>query len=164
MALTMQAALICAQTPEKPVPQFKLTISEYHHELGPGFNRVSVIVTNTSKEVFFEPGCSDMRNLYRVSVFYNGVPLDEKDAGARHRAEAEQAANCTHELGINPIKPGGSFSLWFDLAYRFDLSKPGTYEITVSRETDPDHPEKSVRVKSNTLTVVVPEPGADATQ
>jgi hypothetical protein len=40
------------------------------------------------------------------------------------------------------------------------MSQPGTYEITVSRETDTGHPDKSVSVKSNTLTIVVPEPEA----
>jgi hypothetical protein len=29
-------------------------------------------------------------------------------------------------------------------------------------ESDPKHPEKSVTVKSNTLTIVVPEPDAEA--
>jgi hypothetical protein len=160
--LAMQAIAACAQIPEKVEPQFTLTISEYHHELGPRFNRVSVIVRNISSEVFFEPGCSDMRDLFRVSVFYNGVSMDEKDAAARHRGEAEQAAFCTHELGLNPIKPGESFQVFLDLADRYDLSRPGTYEVTVSRETDPDHPEKSVTVKSNTITIVVPEPGETA--
>jgi hypothetical protein len=161
-ALSMQAAVIFAQAPQKPEPPITLTISEYHHELGPMFDRVSMIVTNTSKEVFFEPGCSDMRGLYNISVSYNGVTLEEKDAAARRLAE--QAVLCTHELGINPIKPGESIYRWFDLAYRYDLSRPGTYEVTISRETDPDHPEKSVTVKSNTLTVVVPEPEAAASQ
>jgi hypothetical protein len=163
-AIAMQAAVILAQSPQNPEPPITLTISEWHHELGPTFDRVSLIVTNTSKEVFFEPGCSDMRDVYHVSVSYNGVLLEEKDAAARHRGEAEQAANCTRELGVNPIKPGESFRRWFDLADRYDLSKPGTYEVTVSRETDPDHSEMSVTVKSNTLTVIVPEPEADAPQ
>ena len=100
--------------------------------------------------------------LFRVSVFYNGVSMDEKDAAARHRGEAEQAAFASHELGLNPIKPGESFQVFLDLADRYDLSRPGTYEVTVSRETDPDHPEKSVTVKSNTITIVVPEPGETA--
>ncbi|MGD0548575.1 MAG: hypothetical protein ABR991_12200 [Terracidiphilus sp.] len=156
--LVIQAAVICAQSPQKSEPQLALAISEWHGELGPRFDRVRVIVTNTSKDVFYEPGCSDMRDIYHVSVSYNGTLLEEKDAAARHRGEAEQAAFCTHELGINPIISGGSFQLWFDLADRYDLLKPGTYEVTVSRETDPDHPEKSVTVKSNTLTVIVPEP------
>jgi len=41
------------------------------------------------------------------------------------------------------------------------MTVPGTYEITVTRETDPWNLAKSVTVKSNTLTIVVPEPGAD---
>jgi hypothetical protein len=53
---------------------------------------------------------------------------------------------------------------WVSLAAKYDVSRPGTYEVTVSRETDPDHPDKSVMVKSNTLTVIVPNAGADATQ
>ena len=101
-----------------------------------------------------------MRGLYNISVSYNGVPLEEKNAAARRLAE--QAVFCTHELGINPIKPGESIYRWFDLAYRYNLSRPGIYEVSISRETDPEHPEKSVTVKSNTLTVVVPEPGANA--
>jgi hypothetical protein len=44
------------------------------------------------------------------------------------------------------------------------MTVPGTYEITVTRETDRWNPEKSVTVKSNTLTIVVPEPGVVATQ
>jgi hypothetical protein len=44
------------------------------------------------------------------------------------------------------------------------MSVPGTYEITVTRETDRWNPEKSVTVKSNTLTIVAPEPSAAAPQ
>jgi hypothetical protein len=42
------------------------------------------------------------------------------------------------------------------------MSDPGTYEVTVSRETDPDHPDRSVTVKSNTITITVPEPETEA--
>jgi hypothetical protein len=52
------------------------------------------------------------------------------------------------------------FSLWVSSEY--DLTAPGTYEITVTRETDRWHPERSVTVKSNTITIVVPEPEAGA--
>ena len=44
------------------------------------------------------------------------------------------------------------------------MTVPGTYEITVTRETFPWNPEKSVTVKSNTITIVVPEPEANAPQ
>jgi hypothetical protein len=36
--------------------------------------------------------------------------------------------------------------------------------MAFSGETDPDHPEKSVTVRSNTLTIVVPELGITAPQ
>ncbi|MGA2673138.1 MAG: hypothetical protein ABSE99_07895 [Terracidiphilus sp.] len=162
LVLGTQTALVFAQTQEKPVPQFTLTISAYYHEFGPRFDRVSVRVTNTSNKVLLEPGCSDVRGLYVISVTYNGVPLKEKDAAARHRKEAEQSQFCTRELGVNEIKPGASFQRLFSVAERYDVSEPGTYEVAISRETLPDHPEKSVTVHSNTLTIVVPEPEAGA--
>jgi hypothetical protein len=113
------------------------------------------MVMNTSNEIFLEPGCSDVRGLYIISVAYRGAPLAEKDAAAWRRWEAAEAAFCTHELGINKIKPGGSFQRPLELSERYDMSRPGNYEITVTRETDPEHPEKSVTVRSNTITIVV---------
>lgn len=172
-----QAATICAQTREKPAPQFTLTIEPYYHEFGPIFNRVAVKMTNISDGVITEPGCAASRGLYILSILYNGNPLDEKDAAARHLREAKQVQFCTQELGINKIKPGESVDHWIGISSIFDVSRPGTYEITVSRETDPKpdasrpgtylerasaDPDRSVTVKSNTLTVVVPESSADA--
>ena len=63
--------------------------------------------------------------------------------------------------GIDPGKVV-KFTLWVSSEY--DMTVPGTYEITVTRETDRWNPEKSVTVKSNTITIVVPEPGVVATQ
>jgi hypothetical protein len=169
----MQTVALCAQTLEEPEPRFTLTIAEYHHELGPRFDRVTLRMTNISNEVITEPGCAQWRGLYVVSVLYNGVSLEEKDKATRRASDAEIAGSCTHELGINKIKPGEYIDHWFDLAYRYDLYKPGTYAITVYKETDPKpdtarpwtyvertpgDPDRSETVKSNTLTVVVPEP------
>jgi hypothetical protein len=165
MILTMCAAVFFAQAQEKPKPQFKLTISDNHSSMfAPPSHRISMMVTNISSEVFIERGCSEMMDIYHISVFYKGVALEEKDAAARHRSEAWQAAHCTWELGSNPVNPGESFQIWFDVGDRYNMSKPGVYEVTVFRETDPDHPEHSITVKSNTLTVVVPKPGASAAQ
>ena len=161
----MQMAAVFALTPEKTAPKFTLTLSEWRQGgLPPSYHRLSVIVTNISSEVFLEPGCSDMRDLYHISVFYNGVSLEEKDVEARHRREAEQAQFCTHELGINKIKPGESFQRLLELSAIYEMSNPGTYEVTVSRETDPAHPDRSATVKSNTITIVVPEPETTAPQ
>jgi hypothetical protein len=61
-------------------------------------------------------------------------------------------------LFASTINPGESGTRYLPFAVDYPLCKPGTYEITVSRESDPEHPEKSVTVQSNTLTIVVPEP------
>jgi GH15 family glucan-1,4-alpha-glucosidase len=76
-----------------------------------------------------------------------------------HHTEADSCNGITR--GINPGE-SVKFRLWASSQY--DMTVPGTYEITVTRETDRWNPEKSVTVKSNTLTFVVPEPGASATQ
>jgi len=52
--------------------------------------------------------------------------------------------------------------LWVSSEY--DMTVPGTYEITVTRETDRWNPNKSVTIRSNTITIVVPPPPASAQQ
>jgi hypothetical protein len=139
----------------RPAPGLRLIISEERSgSYSSTYHRLSVMVTNTSNEIFLEPGCSNVRGLYSISVVFRGAPLAEKDAVAWRRGEAAEAASCTHELGINEVKPGVSFQRLLELSERYDMSRPGNYEITVTRETDPEHPEKSVTVKSNTITIV----------
>jgi hypothetical protein len=118
-----------------------------------------VVMKNISSEKIKMPGCESTRGYFTITVSYDGVPLVEKDAAARHRTETEEAQNCTFGAVGGGIKPGDSRMYWVSIRARYDVSGPGVYEVTVSRETDPDHPEKSVTVKSNTLTVIVPEPG-----
>ncbi len=61
------------------------------------------------------------------------------------------------------IPPGGVWTLYLrNFGWDYPLDVPGTYAITVSRESDPEHPEKSVTVTSNTLTVTVSEEEAKA--
>jgi hypothetical protein len=155
--LVINATVLLAQD-EKPEPPIVLTIAEWHHELGPRFNRVSINVANISDQIFFESGCAAERGFYRATVTYEGVRVEEKDAEARRKFEKE--VRCTQELGTNPLEPGVTTRTWLDVGYMYDMSKPGTYEVTISRETDPEHPAKSQTVKSNTLTVVVPAPNA----
>ncbi len=165
MILATQAFAAYAQSTGMPEPQFMLTISEFHGgEFGPGLDRINVKETNISKEVITEPGCMEVRGSFTVSVSYNGAPLDEKDAAARLRSEKKEQRYCTFGSGINGIKPGESREYLVSIAAKYDVSRPGTYEVTVTREKDPDHPDKSVAVKSNTLTIVVPEPDAEAPQ
>lgn len=159
-----QISTSVAQSAGKTEPQFTLTISEYHGEFGPALDRISVKQTNISNDVIYDPGCVEVRGWITFSVLYNGAPLEERDVVRRRHWEKHYSENCTSGGGVNGIKPGKSAEYLVSLAFKYDLTKPGTYDITATMESDPSHPEKSVTVKSNTLTVVVPAPGADASQ
>lgn len=145
-----------AQSTGETEPQFTLTISEYHGEFGPALDRIRVRETNISKSIIYDPGCVEVRGWITVSILYNGSLLEEKDATRRRHWEKVYSESCTSGGGLNGIKPGKFADYLVSLAFKYDLSRPGTYDITATMESDPEHPEKSVKVKSNTLTVVVP--------
>jgi hypothetical protein len=162
----MQTVILHAQATEKPEPRLSLTIflslGGTHTPGRPDFRELKVIETNTSNELIRYTPCPQDQGVYRVSILYNGLPLEERDAAARKKREADAKNhpwNCP-ELAPNGIKPGQSWTRYMGLSWDYPMCKPGTYEITVSRESDLEHPEKSVTVKSNTVTVVVPESDA----
>jgi hypothetical protein len=163
LIFAVQAVALCAQTGQKPAPRFTLTISEYRKERAPGTYRIRLIETNISNEDLRVGPCAVERGMYNLSVAYDGVLMEERDVLAQHlKEERERRTPCTSGAAWDLLKPGQSYvSLAIGLS-RYDMTNPGAYEITVSRETDPDHPEKSVTVKSNTLTIVVSEPGEAA--
>jgi len=169
LIVALQAIALPAQTPEKIEPWFTLTISEYRHDnFGPGIHRVEVALTNTSKEAHHWEGCAVLKGYYSASVTYNGVPLVEQEqANEKHQnQEKMRHAGCTSSFAEDNVRPGDARGDIFVFAgpHGYDMSKPGTYEVTVSRETAPDDPARSVTVKSNTITIVVPEPEADASK
>jgi len=169
--LAVQTAVLFAQT-QRPshsalgtrpgAPQFALNISEYRHDgRGPGKHRLRIVITNVSSEPLHLGGCATLRGLYVVTIVYNGVPIVEQDPAARRAGEAKMKQTpCATGAPSDIISPGGSNEEILSLTgpFAYDMSRPGTYEIALSRDSDPDHPEKSVTVKSNTLTIVVPEP------
>lgn len=164
LLFAMQAAVLCAQNTEKPTPKFTLTISIFHpgsSEPGlPEFREIEVTETNISNEPIAEGYCWDSIGIYSTSVLYNGAPLEERDRSARGKREADAklGIGCPKIELDSPIMPGKTRTRWLPFDVDYPLCKPGTYEITVSRESDLEHPEKSVTVKSNALTIVVPEP------
>ena len=116
-----------------------------------------VKLTNTSKEVMYRTVCESFGGMYNLEVVYNGVPVEKTEAEKERRKKLE-AGDCFHGGGsaiAELTKPGETRE---DILYYY-TAKPGTYEITATKETFPGHPEKSVTVRSNTVTVVVPEPG-----
>jgi hypothetical protein len=173
LLFAMQGIALHAQAPEKPAPRFKLTISADKGGMDSlGRYTLEVIETNVSNEVLRETQCAPLTFEVgiKVSVIYNGEPLqmDETKPAVRYirKQDKEGITHCHGKFFLHEVKPGGGPDGAFDgilnLSLLYDMSKPGTYEITVSKETFPHNPEKSVTVKSNTLTIVVPEPEAVA--
>jgi hypothetical protein len=97
--------------------------------------------------------------MYDLLVVYNGVPVEETDAQKKHK-EFRKKGRCSGSVVARMVKPGKTQEDYF----YYDTTKPGTYDFTVTRETYPWDQEKSVTVKSNTLTIVVLEPEADTSK
>jgi len=171
LLITLHAVIICAQAPnsENSQPRFSLTISAFY-PAGAGtpghatFRELRVDETNLSNEPLQEVECWFLRGGYSLSVTHNGSPQKERDEARRKRREAnEKLKSCRGVRSSYLIPPGetrgfliGSFSS------DYPLDQPGTYKVTVSRESDPEHPEESVTVKSNTITIEVSEEEAKA--
>jgi hypothetical protein len=171
LLLAMQSTAICAQNPEKPKPGFTLTISGGEDSYYKGMYYVSVIETNISNQVIREGGCLPLTYMtgFNIEVVYNGIPLkmDETSPSVQHlRKHQAHPVPCSGSLNGHEAQPGGgpegAFEDHFMISQYFDMSKPGTYQVTVSKETFPHNPEKSVTVRSNTITIIVPEPKAEA--
>ena len=175
MLIAMQALAACAQTPESQTLNFTLAIEEkpLEAENAPGTHILLVKYTNNSDAVQRD-SCMVIPDEYNIHVKRDGIAIEKRKSKrdtANHSEEGRTGLRIevTHRgspchsdnKGLNPGQ-SVKFPLWVSSEY--DMTRPGTYEITVTRETDPWNPEKSVTVKSNTLTIVVPEPGASAPQ
>ena len=152
-----------AQVSEKPSPRFTLTISLFlpaGAPSGPGqpyIRDLKLVETNISNEPIKEAGCWEHQGIYHVSVSFAGHLLKERDQAARQRREAKaRATACKVPLSDAVIAPGKTWTRYLPLSLDYPMTQSGTYEITVSRKCDLDHPDRSATVESNTLTVVVP--------
>lgn len=165
ITIAMLGNIAVAQTEGDSKPGFTLVISMVRRGgMPPNTHYVLVSQKNTSNRVNNEPSCMAYRGMYDFTVTYNGMPMEETDA-VRHLKMTREVRNCGS--GPRPqrlTRPGESMELELAVTDYYDMSRPGVYEITVTKETDPDHPDKSITVKSNTLTIVVPEPGVETPQ
>jgi hypothetical protein len=156
----IQATVARPQTDKRPVPGFSLTISERHRSEMPDSHLVVIRLTNISSEIYSGDNCLSERGNYNMIVLLNGEPAEETDEMRNLRKSRKDL--CEGSMTNRKTKPGEYREDEFDASGYFDMSRSGTYQITVTKETDPDHPEKSVTVKSNTITIVVPESEAVA--
>jgi len=159
LLFSMRTVVFYAQNTQKLTPKFTLTIYDAS-QIGGGypFRSLRVVETNTSNEPLQEAGCWEDQGVFYISILYNGLPLKERDTAVRKKREADaKQTPCKVPRSKAVIPPGESGTRYLNFGWDYPMCQPGTYEITVSRESDLEHPEKSVTVKSNTLTIVVPE-------
>ncbi|MGD0892386.1 MAG: hypothetical protein ABR923_12725 [Terracidiphilus sp.] len=155
MLLAVQTFILGAQTVETPKPRFSLVIF-YSNLGGSTYHDLRVVETNTSNDSIFEHGCLEFKGVFRISILYNGSPLKERDETARKKREVDARSGYCRAMDAI-IGPGESWERYLAFGSDYPMTEPGTYEITVSRDSDLEHPEKGVTIKSNTVTVVVPE-------
>jgi hypothetical protein len=174
------SAVLIAQTSEKLAPTFALAIEEGQLSAQAGYqptdHELLVKYTNIS-DVVQKDDCVVTPAAYKMVVLRDGLPAEKrktrskntdesqdsgKTNGYRIKTDYTEADMCNGiTRGIDPGKVV-KFTLWVSSEY--DMTVPGTYEITVTRETDRWNPNKSVTIRSNTITIVVPPPPASAQQ
>lgn len=153
-----QAVFACAQAPVAPAPNFTLTISQVGYGGStPGNYAVLVRQKNISKDEIHGEGCLALRDWFNVSVVHDGVPAEETDFAKSLKKFRESGAGCNGSHTGWMIQPGEEHYYQLNVNEFCDMSKPGTYEITVTKETYPKNLELSVTVKSNTITIIVPK-------
>lgn len=173
MLLAMQPVVFSAQTIERPKPWFTLHIEEadpHHLHVGypapPNFHELRVTFTNISDQAHSDYADGiDAEQMLNMIVLRDGAAADETK-NMQNVRDAREARRVGHTKSggplnfsihgpIKPLKPGESVTVPLYISAYFDMSKPGTYSITVTRETFPWEPARSVTVWSNTLTIVV---------
>jgi hypothetical protein len=162
MIFAMQAGILCAQKTEYSDLGFTLAISIlYRGGMPPNTHTLEVKLTNTS---FVErretiTACNSLWQ-YNITVVRDGILLEEKDAiqKIRKQGELERCRGYGGFKFLRQIKPGEASIDELPVTDFYDMSRPGTYEISVTEETDPHHPDGSFTVRSNTITIVVPKP------
>jgi len=124
-----------------------------------------VTETNLSKGVIREAGCFplDFPPAIGIAVIHDGIPMqmDERRWAAKYyRAAKKGPALCDEISWEQKAQPGGAIGNPLDLSNFYDLSKPGKYEVTLTKEPFSSDSPINVAVRSNTVTINVPEPKA----
>jgi hypothetical protein len=157
----MQTIILLAQSVERPKPWFTLSITEKDLTTdGSAFPEDHILlVTYTNISDTAEDNSMLDPHTLNMIVLYDGSPADETKLMRQERKYREAVAS-GKALGIGRVpgtlKPGESVAVPLCISDYFKMSKPGTYTITVNKETYPWDPAKSVMVWSNTLTIVLP--------
>lgn len=171
---TLQTITSNAQL-ERPKPGSTLTLEADRSALPAGYpadyHKLLVTYTNVSDQAV-KDNCANAAWKYDMLVSRDGAPVEKKrsagntpkvgDTSGRHKIQVHitEADGCGGPAHAIPPRGRINFPLWVSSFY--DMTVPGTYTITVKRETFPFDPAKSATVWSNTITIVVPAAGEKA--
>ncbi|HUE05414.1 MAG TPA: hypothetical protein VMR62_38060 [Bryobacteraceae bacterium] len=157
--LSAPAKATAAAVPEAetPKPEFTLTIAEDKDapRKSPSLHRVLVKYTRVAIGVESYEFHKEVEGMYNMIVLRDGAP----DAETETMRELRRFRKVDHDpetLRAQPLKPGESWTQPLDVSDYYDMTKPGAYQVTVTRESLPLNLRYSVPVSSNTITVVVP--------
>jgi hypothetical protein len=157
MVFIFSAIVAVAQTTGNSEPGFTLSISVFHRGgVPPNTHTIVVKTTNISNVTSCETISANFHWNFKISVLLDGLPIEERPEIQKIRKEQGRpnGFGSFHELRCT--KPGATERDEIEITGFYDMSRPGTYDVTLSRETDPKHPDQSITVKSNTITIVVP--------
>jgi hypothetical protein len=155
---TIQTSFLFAQKTEGPKPFFSLTIEEDKQaaRTNPGLHRLLVKYTNITQGDAWREFNEEAKGMYNMVVLRDGIPAEETTAmqGLRRYRKAD---NNPHLKPVKLFRPDESWIDQLDVSDYYDMTKPGTYQVTVTRESSPLNPRWSVLVTSNTITILVPK-------
>lgn len=141
------------------MPKFALSIEEDKaaERITPGLHRVIVKYTNIWIGAELDYFYKEALGMYKMIVLRDGVPVAETDAMRALRRYRKADDNDINPANQRVAAPGGSWTDALDVSDFYDMSTPGTYQVTVTRESDPWNLAYSVPVRSNTISIVVPQ-------
>lgn len=141
----------------KPEPAFTLNIEAdpATARTYPALHRVLVTLTNVSSSILVNQFHTESLNMYNMVVLRNGIPAPETDAMkalAQYR-KVDRFPAIRHPF---VLYPGQTYTTSLDVSDYYDMSQPGTYQITITRQSLPLNPACSTLVRSNSITTTVP--------
>lgn len=115
--------------------------------------RLEVMLTNTTREYILLTGERGPNG-----VEYRGLEIDVRDASGKILPKAEAKPQRIEELPLNPffavpLEPGKSLKYEIDLTRKYDLRRPGKYNVQVSRYDS----AARTTVRSNTTPLTMTE-------
>lgn len=142
-----------------PSPEFVLTIQAERQSVEAGQPVIiSVSRRNVTGHIIENNRTTNPMEYLTFRVTCGGEPVNGTAELLKMRGIGLRAGE-VHTLVTSPyfakLKPGESSHDTVEISYYYDLAKPGTYAISASQETRPGSPEKSMTVRSNTITVRV---------